>query len=258
MRLKSLKRLYGTIFLILGAGVIGFPQESNQGLKNEMEALKQEIQGIRKELQEIRDMIQAGQNPQPSVPNIQNIEFELGRNPVMGMNTAGLTMVEFTDYQCPYCARYAQETLSEIVNKFVDSGKIRYAIFDLPLSIHKLAFKAAEASRCARDQGKYWEMHDQMMANQSTLDDLVSNAESVNLDLTRFKSCMDSNKYTDEVSDDMNMAKLLGISGTPSFVLAVTDQEDPTKIKGFSIIRGNQPFAAFEHAINHALDSIQK
>jgi protein-disulfide isomerase len=140
----------------------------------------------------------------------------------------------------------------------VDTGKIRYALLDLPLPMHKLAFKAAEASHCAADQGKFWEMHDSMMADQNALDALGSYAESIHLDIAQFQECLDSDKYADAVRQDMAKANQLGVTGTPSFVLASTNPEDPSKVKGLRLIRGAQPFSNFEQAIDQVLAEDQQ
>jgi protein-disulfide isomerase len=140
----------------------------------------------------------------------------------------------------------------------VDTGKIRYALLDLPLPMHQMAFKAAEAAHCAAEQGKFWEMHDSMMADQETLDDLQSHAESIHLDIAQFNTCMETGKYADAVRENMALASKLGINGTPSFVLALTNPEDPSKVKGLVLLRGAQPFSNFKQAIDQALADEQK
>jgi protein-disulfide isomerase len=140
----------------------------------------------------------------------------------------------------------------------VDSGKIRYAILDLPLSMHRSAFKAAVASHCAGEQGKFWEMHQSMLSDQNTLDDLNIYAKPLGLDLARFDSCLKSNKYAEEVRNGMAIAKTLGVTGTPSFVLALTDDKAPSKVKGISLIRGAQGYESFKQEIDKALAGIKK
>jgi predicted DsbA family dithiol-disulfide isomerase len=121
-----------------------------------------------------------------------------------------------------------------------------------------LAFKAAEASHCAREQGKFWEMHDSMLANQKTLDVPKSYAESIGLDIEQFEACLNTDKYADEVREDMAVADKLGITGTPSFVLARTDPQNPSKVRGINYIRGALPFDAFKQTLDEALADVQK
>jgi protein-disulfide isomerase len=136
---------------------------------------------------------------------------------------------------------------------------VRYAVLDLPLeSIHKLAFKAAEATHCAREQGKFWEMHDRLFANQRALEPWSAHAEVLGLDVARFEACLSSDKYAGEIRQDMAQARKAGASGTPSFILARTDPADPTKVKGLAFIRGAQPFSSFKAQIDRALGAAAK
>jgi len=123
--------------------------------------------------------------------------------------------------------------------------------------MHKLAFKAAEASHCAAEQGKFWEMHDSMMADQQTLDALESHAESIQLDLAQFQACLNTDKYAESVRRDMADANKLGVTGTPSFVLTLTDPKDPSKVKGLAILKGAQPFDNFKRILDQALSSLK-
>ena len=131
---------------------------------------------------------------------------------------------------------------------------MRYTLLDLPLeSIHKNAFKAAEATRCADEQGRYWEMHDRLFANSRTLVPMDPHAEAAGLDLAAFQECMSSGRHTDAIRQDMAIARKAGITGTPGFLLARTDAGDPKKVVGITFLRGAQPFAAFKAAIDAAL-----
>jgi protein-disulfide isomerase len=124
---------------------------------------------------------------------------------------------------------------------------------DLPLeSIHKLAFKAAEAANCAGDQGKYWEMHARLFENQKTLEPWTAHAEAVGLDVARFEECLNSGKEANEIRRDMAEARKAGVTGTPTFFLAVTDPTS-SKIKTVARISGAQPFSAFKAEIDELL-----
>ena len=148
-----------------------------------------------------------------------------------------------------------RDTYPQIEKEYIDTGKVRYATLDLPLeSIHKLAFKAAMATECANDQGKYWEMHDRLFENQRALEPWSGHAEGIGLDVAAFDECMTSEKHAAAVRKDMAEAQKAGASGTPSFVLGETDPADPTKVKGLSFIRGAQAFNAFKVAIDGALE----
>ena len=128
----------------------------------------------------------------------------------------------------------------------------------MPLErIHKLAFKASEATHCAEDQGKFWEMHARLFANQRALEPWSAHAEALGLDVAQFDECMSSGKYTDAVRKDMAEAAKAGATGTPSFVVALTNADDPTKVEGVTFIRGAQPFSAFKAQLDSALSAAE-
>ena len=127
----------------------------------------------------------------------------------------------------------------------------------MPLErIHPLAFKASEATHCAEDQGQFWEMHDRLFEHQKALEPWSGHAEALGLDVAAFDACMSSGKYTEAVKKDMAEAQKAGATGTPSFVLALTDSDDPTKVEGLTFLRGAQPFPAFKSAIDNALENL--
>jgi len=128
---------------------------------------------------------------------------------------------------------------------------------DMPLeSIHKLAFKAAEAANCAGEQGKYWEMHARLFANQQAFEPWTAHAEALGLDVKQFDTCMTTGKYADEVRRDMAQAATAGVTGTPAFFLAVTDPAS-SKIKTLRTLRGAQPFTAFKAQIDGLLTELE-
>jgi protein-disulfide isomerase len=162
-------------------------------------------------------------------------------NPAKGPAGAPITVVEFSDFQCPFCAR-VNPTLAKLQEAY--AGKLRIVFRDLPLlNIHKNAGHAAEAAHCANDQGKFWEMHDRLFANQAKLApaDLKEHAVALNLDATAFNQCLDSGKYTAEWKRDSEEAGKLGLSGTPAFF-----------ING-RLLSGAQPYDAFAQVIDEEL-----
>jgi protein-disulfide isomerase len=142
-----------------------------------------------------------------------------GATPMMGPAGAPVTVVEFADYQCPYC-RATEANVDKLRAQFKD--QVRYSYRDFPLPNHQFAEKAAEASRCASDQGKYWEYHDALFTGDGTaLNEagLKDFANKEKLDTTKFNECLDSNKHHDEVQKDLAAGQSLGVSGTPSFFI---------------------------------------
>jgi len=186
---------------------------------------------------------------QPSVPQIQPTQgpvrldnVETDGDPQIGPNNAKVTIVEFSDFQCPYCQRFRDDTFDALFEKYGDD--IRFVYRDFPLSsLHPQAQKAAEAAECANDQGKFWEMHDLLYENQALLaEDLYLDlAEELKLDTEQFADCLDSDKYADEVTADQQDGASYGVSGTPTFF-----------INGWKLV-GAQPLTAFEALIDQEL-----
>ncbi len=146
------------------------------------------------------------------------IQVDVDDDPMKGPAKAPVTIVEFSDYQCPYCGR-AEATVLEVLKKYGD--KVRLVYRDYPLAMHQNANVAAQASECAKEQGKFWEMHDAMFANQSKLTqpDLLETAGSLKMDKDKFKACLDGGKYKDEVQKDFDDGQKYGVTGTPTFFI---------------------------------------
>jgi predicted DsbA family dithiol-disulfide isomerase len=124
----------------------------------------------------------------------------------------------------------------------------------MPLeNIHKLAFKASEATHCAGDQGKFWEMSHRLFEQQRTLEPWGPHAEAVGIDVAKFEACLSSGKHAATVRADMAQAAKAGITGTPGFLLALTDPKDPKKVRGVTVLKGAHPFDSFKPAIEQAL-----
>jgi protein-disulfide isomerase len=146
------------------------------------------------------------------------VQVTLDDDASRGPAKAPITIVEFSDYQCPYCSR-AEETVQKVLDKYGD--KVRLVYRDYPLGFHKNAHGAAEAAECAEEQGKFWEMHAAMFKDQAKLApaDLVATAAGLGLDKDRFKGCLDSGKYREEVQKDFQDGASYGVTGTPTFFI---------------------------------------
>lgn len=150
-------------------------------------------------------------------PQVVQVDYDPAR--VKGDADAPVTIVEFADFQCPFCSR-VQPVLKDVLAKY--KGKVKLAYRDFPLSqIHEHAEMAAEASRCALAQGKYWEMHDAMFVDQSKLEEaaLVKTAAGLGMDQNSFKSCLTSTKYKDVVQQDFQAGSQAGVNATPTFFI---------------------------------------
>lgn len=217
-------------------------------MKKEIHDLQQGQQALKKDLDEIKKMLRG---PQPK----EDVTLSVDGSPYMGDPKAKLTLIEFSDYQCPFCARHSAQTLPQIVNDYVKTGKVKYVLLDFPLqNLHPAAPKAAEAARCGGEQGKYWEMHDRLVANPKTIDrsGLAGHAKGLGLNVPVFEKCVESGKYADKVRRDLEAGQEAGVNGTPTFFLGLTDPNDP-HVKAAATLVGAQPFSRFKEAIDGML-----
>lgn len=172
---------------------------------------------------------------------------------VYGDENATVTIIEFTDYQCPFCSRHFTDTLSQLKTNYLDNGLVKYVVRDYPLSFHANAKKAAEASECAGEQDGFWEMHDVLFAKQgewSNVSDPSANfkqyASELGLNATTFGSCLDNGDMAAEVDADFAAGNAAGVSGTPGFWIISAEGE--TKA-----ISGAYPYQTFADAIDAML-----
>lgn len=168
----------------------------------------------------------------------------------LGDKDAPVVMIEFSDLQCPFCRSFWRDTLPAIKSQYIDTGKVRFVYRDFPLSFHPGAMPAAQATECARDQNKFWEMHDKIFSEQDKqgtgtiqfgVADVKKWAGEIGLNVNDFNSCLDSQKYADEVNNDFKDGQAAGVSGTPGFF-----------INGRLVV-GAQPFSVFQSLIEEEL-----
>jgi protein-disulfide isomerase len=232
-----------------------FPQSYDlPALSKEIEALKEEQRAIRKVLQDLVNALR--EQGGPAAPDVRDLTLGVG-GPFQGSDGAMLTLVEFSDYECPFCGRHARETFPQIRRDYIETGKLRYVFRDAPIeSIHPNAFKASEAARCAGEQAKYWEMHDRLFTNQAALApaQLLLHAEAVGLDSQPFRQCLDSGKYAAVIRNDLDDGQKAGVRGTPTFFLGLTDAKT-SQIRVVKMLIGAQPYVRFKEVIDTLLAS---
>ncbi|MCA9385829.1 thioredoxin domain-containing protein [Candidatus Dojkabacteria bacterium] len=165
--------------------------------------------------------------------------------------TATVGIVEFSDFECPFCGKFFDETLSQITTEYIDTGKAIFVYRDLPLSFHPLAQVQAEAAECAGEQGQYYAMHDRIFQSggQNNADQLKTIASELGLNTGTFNTCLDNNEMADEVNADAADAAAAGISGTPGFVVGKIDGDSVDGEK----VSGALPFASFQQVIEKYL-----
>jgi protein-disulfide isomerase len=200
-------------------------------------------------------------NPNPSTQSneIDDIFKKLTQPAIqnasaLGSETANITIVEFGDYKCQYCARFHRETKSQLIDNFVDTGQVKFMFKDFVVNdrpMDKQSTLAARASYCAADQGKYWQYHDEVYNNSKgedvgwvTKEVLNQFAQNVKVpDLVKFSGCVDSQKYDDVVAQNNELARSLGVSATPTFLI-IKQGKQPEGIEGA------QPYNSFQEVIS--------
>ena len=193
--------------------------------------------------------------PGQSIPADEPVVINIANAPAMGEKNAPVTIVEFSDYQCPLSGQHFNLTLKQLADEYIKTGKVRYVYRDLPLeSIHPLAFKAAEGAHCAGEQDKFWEMHDRLFRNQASItpDKLPLHAQMLNIDVAKFQRCVEEERYSASVRSSVAEAKTLGLHGTPNFFLGVSDPNGST-LRALIRIEGAQPWDTFQIAIEKLL-----
>jgi len=182
-----------------------------------------------------------GDNPTPSAIDMEAL---LDDDAVRGDKDAPVTIVEWSDFECPFCARFFEQALPSIEEEYIKTGKVKLVYRDFPLSFHTNAQKAAEAAECAGEQGKYWEMHDLLFAQgvQGGVAGFKQYAKTLGLNTAKFDTCLDSGAMAGEVQQDMADGAAVGIQGTPGFI-----------VNG-KLVSGAQPFAVFKQVIDAELN----
>ena len=165
----------------------------------------------------------------------------------MGKEDAPLVLVEYTDYQCPFCQRFHNDAFAQIKTNYIDTGKIRFITRDFPLGFHENAMRGAVAARCSAEQGKFWDFRNTLIANASQLqaDKIAVYAQNASLDVPKFKACVDSDKYKAAIDKDMAEGQAAGVTGTPAFVLGRIQNG---KLEGVRLV-GAMPYGQFDAKI---------
>ena len=235
--MKKNEKPFALILAVVALVLAAYATYTTVGLQKEhkTENFKASVFGL------IDDYI-AEKSGQPTGP----VDVSVDDDAMMGSKKAPVTIVQFTDFQCPYCAKFVAETLPQIVENYVDTGKVNFVLRDFPLTNHPNAAPAANAAECLREQGgdeMYFEYHDLLFANQADLsvEKLKEYAAGFDIDQNQFASCVDENKYQNETEADFQAGVEYGVQGTPAFF-----------VNG-NLLAGARPYENFKTAIEAAL-----
>jgi len=211
---------------------------------------RQQADDIINELREIRQLPEKEQQAKGGTaeeqPTRARIAY-LSGVAMLGSKDAPLTIVEYTDYQCPFCQRFHLSAYPEIKKNYIDTGKVRFYSKDLPLDFHPNAMRAAQAARCAGEQGKFWELRDLMGANPNSLDlgHIMGFGVELKLDTQKLQDCINSEKYKTQVQANVNEAMKVGANGTPAFVVG---KSVGNGVDG-ELVVGAMPFTMFDQKL---------
>jgi protein-disulfide isomerase len=192
-------------------------------------------------------------NPQPYTAS--DVRFDISIDPALikGSKDANVVLIEFVDYQCPLCRKFAAETADRLQADYVTPGKVALIARDLPLeTLHPLALGAAKAAYCSREQGKLWEMHERLLRGALTPADLSEHAKALNLDLDKFAKCVGDEKTAAAILREKGEADKMGITGTPYFLIGVR-KPGSTEVKAIRLIKGAFPYEVYKAALDSVI-----
>ena len=241
---------YATAALPLLGLLLAAPPGRAQGNPKEDGITREQANQILDELRRIRQLLEKQNKPQAPAapPEPTKAKINVQGSEMLGSRDAPLTIVEFTDYQCPFCQRFHTTAFPEIKKNFIDTGKVRFYSRDMPLdSLHPNAIRAAQAARCASEQGQFWTLRDIMGSNPTKLDldSLVADADSLKMDVNKFRSCVESEKYKQAIQTDVLEAMKIGADGTPTFVIG---KSTPEGVDG-EVLVGAMPYDVFDRKL---------
>ncbi|MGQ7960131.1 thioredoxin domain-containing protein [Pseudomonas sp. SP16.1] len=264
-RCAAAEWLAARIFILILACASGVAAQAEaadelDAIRSQLQALQEGQAAVQRELSEIKrlltaqpkpgnDQVTATQPPaEPPLPMAMNI----AGSPYLGREDAPVVLIEFTDYQCPFCRRHFEQTHPRLIKEFVDTGKLKIVLKEFPLQkLHPLAPRAAMAAQCAGDQQQYWPMHDLLFQNQTgvSMADLESYATSLKLDTPRFLNCMEQGRSAPQIRADFELGVSAGVRGTPFFYFGALDKTTPDVVTVERYLYGAHPYETFQQVI---------
>jgi len=249
-----MRRLAIAAFASLSIAV-AIPSPASAQATGSNDAVLKELQAIHELLKQL--VVQTAPAPQQQPPAAQEppktAKLDSVRGYFLGRLDAPVTMVEFTDLQCPYCKMFHEFVFDKLKREYIDTGKVRFITRDNALPMHAYAPIAAMSSRCAGEQGKFWEVRRALQLNADKLDlALIKNTARDNgVEMTAYQQCMDSEKFLTDITEDGKAATAAGFTGTPAFVIGRTAANG---LEG-EVISGAQSWPTFEAALKALLDA---
>jgi len=227
-------------------------------LKREVERLKAQQVLMQRDLDTIKSLLQSLVQGRQQEESFADKSISITDAPTKGNASAKVTVVEVSDYHCPYCRRQNLQTMPQLFADYVNTGKIKYVFVDYPIAqLHPDAFLSHEAAACAGDQGKYWQMHDLLFTNSPAreVSQLTANAGMLGVDTKKFEECMNGgtgSKHAPAIRQSIARMQQLGVGGTPLVLVGLTPAPG-SPMKVISFVYGAKPYPEFKAAIDTAL-----
>jgi protein-disulfide isomerase len=241
---KRLQRAAVAAALIAGAACAS---------RSDVEQLKKDVEALKAQQAQLLKQV-GGARPQQQ-PRALPASIDMTGAPFKGSATSTVALVEFSDYECPYCIRHFTQVMPEIQRTYIDTQKIRYMFRDFPIDeLHPQSIRAHVAAHCAVEQGKFWDMHNRLFskAGSHTPEELAARANESGLNPSAFAACVAADKYSTAIRQSTAFAISLGASGTPFFVVGKYDPKT-NQLAPIKAIPGAFPFAQFQQYIDAAL-----
>jgi protein-disulfide isomerase len=248
-----------TVVALLSLSPPQSQSEEIAALKREIERLKAQQVLMQRDLDTIKSLLQQlAQGRGQQEESFADKSIGIADAPTKGSASAKVTLVEVSDYHCPFCRRQNLQTMPQLMADYVNTGKVKYAFVDYPIAqLHPDAFLSHEAAACAGDQGKYWQMHDLLFTNSPAreVSQLTANAGMLGVDPKKFEDCMNGgkgSKYAPAIRQSIARMQQLGVGGTPLVLIGLTPPPG-TPMKVISFVYGAKPYPEFKAAIDAAL-----
>ncbi|MGS0683304.1 DsbA family protein [Shewanella sp. 125m-7] len=232
-------------------------QKELSSLKKDISELKQQLSQVSSQVKDIHKIAMSSQRPQyKTLPTQENFNANASL-PLLGDNKAKLAIIEFSDYQCPYCKRFIDQTFTKLKSNYIDTGKVQYLTRDFPLNFHPKAKGAAIAANCSLQQNAYWPMRDSLFNNMNQLDDelYLQTATDLSLDMTKFSDCLADEEMLNKVQQDVAYGSSIGIRGTPSFIVGTIENNQLINPR---LVVGAQSYETFALLLDELMEKSAK
>ena len=239
----------------LAASAKPSPQQEVGELRTEVQQIKAQQQLILERLDEVRTLLKGNNGPPPVQPPAT---MSMAGAPFRGEAGAPVAIIEYGDFECPFCRRFQHTTYPQIQEAYIKTGKLRYYYRDMPLPFHPQALPAARAAHCAGEQGKFWQMHDSLFAEEGPLEvgGIDARGTQLGLDVAKLKACVGSDRFATVIQKGLDEAAQMQITGTPTFLVGTVDAKgNIVSIK--KAIVGAQPFEAFKATVDPLLVAVK-